>query len=344
MKRFLALFISVFYYMSSTMAFGACSNLYFVKNADKNYVKSLVEPQIDTSKYYIQRKDPYYAYTKTKEPDFVVVIIQQTGSNLFYYFKSSSNNALDKVILKALKNGGLTYEKSLNEKYISLYETQAQKVLMGSINYDFSEPKQNTPQYNSTSANKVSNNTLKGYVGKIDKGTSFKTYLQTPINTATANVGDAVTAILSEDWVFNGNVVAPQGSVVSGSLKTARHAKIGSINGRVVINFNKLTTPEGKVYNISTEAVDFTVTNEGKLGRAAKTVASGALIGLAGGLLIALLSSDHNYGSAMAIGAASGAVGGAIKEGVEAGVDAEIPVYTELDLTLTKPLSVTFQY
>ena len=346
MKKFVALFISVLYLLSANMTFAACSNLYFVKNANKDYVKTLVEPQIDTAKYYIQKKDPYYAYTKSKANEFVVVILQQTGANMFYYFKSSGNNSLDKSILKALKDGGLTYEKSLNEKYISLYEAQAQKVLMGNnISYDFSEPKPVSPQYRSTTANNVQNTTLKGYVGKIDKGTTFKTYLQTPLNTATASVGDAVTAILSEDWVFNGNVVAPQGSVVTGSLKTARHAKLGSINGRVVINFNRLTTTEGKVYNISTDVVDFTVTNEGKLGRTAKTVASGALIGLASGLLWALLSSgDTSYGQAMAIGAATGAVGGAVKEGLEAGVDAEIPVYTELDLTLTKPLSVTFQY
>ena len=344
MKKFLALFITVFYLFSSNMAFAVCSNLYFVKNANKDYVKSLVEPEISTTKYNIQKKDPYYAILKSNGSDYVVVILQQTGGNLFYYFKSSTNNALDKNILKALKNVGLEYEKTANEKYITLYETQAQKVLVGNTNYNFSEPKPAQSQYKSTSSNKISNTSLKGYVGKIDKGTSFKAYLQTPLNTATANVGDNVVAILSEDWVVNGSVIASQGSVVNGVLKTARNAKIGSINGRVVINFNKLTTTEGKVYNISTEAIDFTVTNEGKLGRTAKTVASGALIGLASGLLYALLSSDHNYGSAMAIGAATGAVGGAVKEGFEAGVDAEIPVYTELELVLTKPLSVTFQY
>lgn len=346
MKKFTALLISIFYLLSANMTFAACSNLYFVKNADKSYVKTLVEPQIDTTKYYLQKKDPYFAYTKSKTNDFVVVILQQTGANMFYYFKSSGNNALDRAILKALKDGGLTYEKSLNEKYISLYEVQAQKVLMGNnISYDFSEPKPATPQYTSTTANKVQNNTLKGYVGKIDKGTTFKAYLQTPLNTATASVGDSVTAILSEDWVFNGSVVAPQGSVVSGKVKKARHATIGTVNGRVVIDFNNLTSTEGKVYNISTEAVDFTVTNEGKLGRTAKTVATGAIIGIVGGLLYALLSDgDTSYGKAVAVGAATGAVGGAVKEGIEAGVDAEIPVYTELDLTLTKPMNVTFQY
>ena len=346
MKKFLALFISIFYLLSANMSFAACSNLYFVKDANKNYVKSLVEPEIYKSKYEIQKKDPYYAILKTNGADYVVVILQQTGNNLFYYFKSTNSNVLDKAILKSLKSGGLDYEKTANEKYITLYEAQAQKVLMGSTNYDFSEPKQvQQPQYTSTTANRVQNTALKGYVGKIDKGTTFKTYLQTPLNTATANVGDSVTAILSEDWIVNGSVIAPQGSVVTGTVKKARHATIGSINGRIVINFNNLTTTEGKVYNISTEAVDFTVTNEGKLGRTAKTVATGAIIGLVGGLIYALLSDGGtSYGKAVAVGMASGAASGALKEGVEAGVDAEIPVYTELNLVLTKPISVTFQY
>ena len=111
------------------MSFAACSNLYFVKDANKNYVKSLVEPEIHKSKYEIQKKDPYYAVLKTNGADYVVVILQQTGNNLFYYFKSTNSNVLDKAILKSLKSGGLDYEKTANEKYITLGYMPQQQAL-----------------------------------------------------------------------------------------------------------------------------------------------------------------------------------------------------------------------
>ncbi len=346
MKKFLAVFLALFYMLSVNTCFAAVSNLYFVKNVDKSTVKSVVEPIINNGKYNIQKQDPYYAILKTDASNYIIVILQPTGSNLFYYFQSTDNNAIDKNILKALKKANISYEQTQNQKYISLYESQAQKVLMydGNMQYDFSEPKQTQNKYIPQQQQTQQSTTLKGYVGKVDKGTTFKTYLQTPINTATANKGDSVTAVLTDDWTYNGHIIAPQGSLVTGTLTKARHATYGSLNGRVVIDFNKLTTVDGKTYDISLETVDFTVTNDGKLKSTAKNIVAGAALGVLSGLLIALLSKDASYGSAIAIGAASGAGVGAIKSGVEAGVDAEIPIYTELDLTLAKALSVSFQY
>ena len=346
MKRFLALFLALFYMLSINTTFASVSNLYFVKNIDKETVKSIVEPIIDNGKYNIHKKDPYYAILKADASNYIIVILQTTGSNLFYYFQSTDNNVVDKNILKALKKANITYEQTQNPKYISLYESQAQKVLMydGNVQYDFSEPKQNTNVYTPQQPQTQQSTTLKGYVGKVEKGTTFKTYLQTPINTATAYKGDSVTAVLTDDWTYNGHIIAPQGSVVTGTLTKARHATYGSRNGRVVIDFNKLTTVDGKTYDISIEEVDFTVTNDGKLKSTVKNVATGAVLGALSGLLFALCARDANYGASIAIGAASGAGIGAISSGIEAGVDAEIPIYTELDLTLSKPLSVSFQY
>ena len=41
---------------------------------------------------------------------------------------------------------------------------------------------------------------------------------------------------------------------------------------------------------------------------------------------------------------AGGAATGMLSSGAEKGVDAEIPIYTELELALTKPLSVVLSY
>lgn len=184
---------------------------------------------------------------------------------------------------------------------------------------------------------------LKGSVVSVGSGTKIKTYLQNPINTSSAQKGDRVIAVLTDDLKYNGVVVAPQGSLVYGTLTKARHATYGSRNGRVVIEFNQMVTPENKTYDIETEKIDFTVTNDGKVGRTVGNAVAGAAVGALAGLLFGALG-DYSLGTAAAIGAGVGAGTSLIGSGVERGVDAEIPSFTELELTLTKPFRVTVNY
>ena len=181
---------------------------------------------------------------------------------------------------------------------------------------------------------------LKGSIVSVESGTKFKTYLQNPINTSSANKGDRVVAVLTDDIRLGGVNVVPQGSIVYGTLSKARHATYASRNGRVVIEFNQLVTPDNKTYEISTEKIDFTVTNDGKVARTVGNAVAGAAVGALAGLLFAALG-DYSFGTAAAIGAGIGAGTSLIGSGAERGVDAEIPSFTELELTLTKPLKVS---
>ena len=184
---------------------------------------------------------------------------------------------------------------------------------------------------------------LKGSIISIDSGTKINTYLQNPINTSSANKGDRVVAILTDDLRYNGVVAVPQGSLVYGTLSKARHATYGSRNGRVVIEFNQLVTPDNKTYEIATEKIDFTVTNDGKVARTVGNAVAGAAVGALAGLLFGALGGG-NLGTAAAIGAGVGAGTSLIGSGAERGVDAEIPSFTQLELTLTKPFSVSVNY
>ena len=203
-----------------------------------------------------------------------------------------------------------------------------------------------TAQNYQTQQNQYQNNSnsLKGSVIQVSKGSSFKAYLQTPINTSTASVGDEVRGVLSNNWTYGGRTIAPQGSVLTGSVKTARHATYGSRNGRVVFSFNKLMTPDGKTYDISTEETDFTVTNDGKLAGAVSEVLVGAAVGALVGLLYGACSRDTSTWKSTAISAGVGAGAAAIKAGAEKGVDAEIPVYTEIDVTLSSTFAIVAGY
>jgi len=339
MKKLFAVIICSFYMLSTQVCFAA-NNLYFVKNTQKSVVSDIVSQVLSAEKNYnITKQNPYLAVSTKNGSDYILIILQTSSDNLFYYFQSSKDEKIDKAIKKLLKKQNIVFEQSYNTMYLSTFENQAQKILTNTTSkYTFDEPTQQSTV--NTAVQKKDNTVLKGYVGQVSKGSVFNAYLQTPINTATANIGDNVTAILTEDWVYNGYTVAQQGSTVTGQLTKARHATYGSRNGRVVINFNRVTTPEGKVYDLSTEKIDFTITNEGKIQSTVSSALKGALIGAVGGLIVGLLSKDANAGISTAIGAGVGAGTAMAGSALEKGVDAEIPVYTELELTLTKPLNV----
>ncbi len=342
MKRFLALLFAVVYFMSANACF-AVSHLYFVKNTSKNTVKPLVEKSFASKKYLLSKYDPYLGITANNK-NLAVVVLQSSGNNVFYYFDGDSN-ALNNAILKEFSKLNLIYEESFNATYLSTFATKAQNLKVNkSSKYTFEEVSNDVQEIQQRSGRVVSQDVLRGHVSQVPKGTAFNTYLQTPVNTANASVGDKVIAVLSEDWVYNNCVVAPQGSMVYGTLTKARHATYGSMNGRVVILFNQIRTPEGKVYDVSIDDIDFVVSNDGKVNSVVGKVATQAIVGAVLGLVFGLLADDTSVGKSVAIGAAGGAATGMLSSGAEKGVDAEIPIYTELELMLKKPLSVVLNY
>ena len=346
MKRFIALLL-IFFFIGTTNCY-AISELYYVKGIKTTEMEPIVENGYSSQSFHLIKKNPYWGLSQENDQS-VVIIIQQSGDNMFYYYQSDNNLKINKNIMKELKKRGNTVEQSFNTTLIGIYEGLAKEVASETVTlktYNFEEPEENTfqpPQQNSQQ--QYSQPAMyKGYVAQLNAGTKLQAYLQNAINTASASQGDQVIAVLTNALTYNGQEVAPQGSLVYGSLSKARPATYGSRNGRVVINFNQLVTPDNKVYNISTEEIDFTVSNEGKIGESVSNAAGAALLGALAGLLFGALSGSDHIGRNIAIGAGVGAGTSAISSTVERGVDAEIPSLTEIEITLTQPINVTVGY
>lgn len=337
MKKILAIILTMFYSCSNAFAI---SELYYFKNINTTSVMPVIKEAYLSQNYTLKKENPYYGISNKSPENYAVIVIQQSGNNLFYYYTSDKNKKINKDILKKMKSSGVIYEQSFNSNLINVFDNLANNVInpSGATKYTFEEENYSTA---SSSSQKQDNTILSGYVAQIEKGTKFDVYLQNPINTSTASVGDSVVAVLTNDWKYNGYTVAPQGSLVYGSLILAHGAQYASRNGRVVIDFNKIVMPNGKTLNISTEKVDFSVDNEGKFSSSVKNVATGALVGAIGGLILGALAGSDHIGRSVAIGAGIGAGGAAVGSTFEKGVDAEIPSFTELQLVLVEPVRVT---
>ena len=345
-KLFALVLIFMVTSLNNTYAYSA---LYYLKSVKTDDIAPVVKQGFSSQNFSLLKENPFFGVSQNGD-ESALVILQQSGNNLFYYYQSNYNTKIDKYIVKDVKNNGIICEQSFNQNLIDIYDNLAKDIVAnaGATRvYSFEEPTNSfEPPASEQQVQQPTPkpNTYSGYIAQIAAGTKIQCYLQNAINTANASKGDQIIAVVSRDVAYNGGTVIPQGSLIYGSLSKARPATYGSRNGRVVINFNQIVTPENKTFNISTEEIDFTVSNEGKVSEAVKNAAGRAVAGALVGLLFAALSgSDHVLRSA-AIGAGVGAGTSAIYSTAEKGVDAEIPSFTELELTLTQPLSATVGY
>ena len=159
-------------------------------------------------------------------------------------------------------------------------------------------------------------------------------------------LGQNVSVALSSDFYYNGSLIAPAGSSVTGQVLEVSKAKRGSMNGKLMIRFTQITTPYGTQIPIS--AVIKTDDNTGvlvggtKLDVAkdyGKDLAVGSAAGATAGLVMSALSGGE-LGRGTALGTAVGAGGGLVKSIWDKGDNVEIPANAGIELTLTQAITV----
>lgn len=191
------------------------------------------------------------------------------------------------------------------------------------------------------------NNTLKGSVIMVPAGTTMRTILTAPLSSEYTNIGQTVSTALCEDFYYNGQLIAPAGSIVYGTVIESSRAKRGSINGRLCIRFNNISTPYGT--NIPISGVIKTDDMSGVLVGGtkfdvtksyAKDMAVGSASGALSGLVFGALAGG-DIGRGAALGTAVGAGGGLVKSVIDKGNDVEIPSNATIDLILTQPATVS---
>ncbi len=222
-------------------------------------------------------------------------------------------------------------------------------VATASQNYSYQQesatPVYNPQAYPAPNYN-VNETTLKGRIVTVPAGEEFRAVLTTPVSTETAVLGQTVTMALNSDFYYNGNLIAPAGSSVIGTVVETSKAKHGSLNGKLCIRFTTIMTPNGQ--NIPISAVIKTDDGTGVLiggtkldvtKNYAKDLAIGAGAGALAGVIISPLAGGA-IGRGTALATAVGAGGGLAKSIWDKGSDVEIPVSAMLHLTLTQPITV----
>ncbi len=172
--------------------------------------------------------------------------------------------------------------------------------------------------------------------GPLPPGSVVHARLVTALDSATAQKGDTVEAVLSRPLFDGERLVLPEGSLLKGSVLQVRPARRLKHNGQLRMTFRELTPPEGLTEKVEAalEAVNAAKDSNVKLdseGGAEATTPKTRYLGtaLSLGLAAASRGGDHDHGAANAGqdtgGRAAGGAGGFKLIGIALGLAIRSP-------------------
>lgn len=205
-------------------------------------------------------------------------------------------------------------------------------------NYSPIELKQKTPINLETVTR--SNKTLTGSVIEIPEGTTFYITFDSGINSGSLEKNDRLIASLTKDFIYNGLLIAPAGSLVYGNATYAKNAGYAYGSGALEINFNQIITPDGNIIAISTEKIYIEEKSE-RAKKMTRDMLIGALGSMVVGTIFTAIGGGDDWGRNMLIYGGLGAAGGGIRGALQRGKDVDIPDGTTIELKLSLPLNVS---
>lgn len=184
------------------------------------------------------------------------------------------------------------------------------------------------------------NDKLYGSVVQIPSGTSFDVTFDSGISSGSTAKNDRLTVRLTNDFVYNGHLIAPAGSLVYGMATDATNAGYAYGSGAVQLNFSQIMTPVGTLINVSTRTIVLKANSE-RAAKMTRDVVVGALGSMLIGAAFTALSGSNNWGRNLAIYGGIGALGGGIHGAMQRGNEVQIPDGTTIKVTLTNPLTAS---
>lgn len=374
MKKLISLFL-IFLLTANSVLAEEVARLYNVKDTDTSKAAKVIRPLFNMTGFRTIADDNFYIIENPSLNIYHVIILKPNGTDCYYYYLSNDDTDLNKRILDNFDSYDIDTKRIRNSAFLLLFHSEASEFLANSSSgikavsnvqevitlqpaeqdYDFSDEAQArfdnrtsaiTPQTPVTLPKEpviqpAQQNVLKGSVVRVDAGQQFNAVLSSTISSDSITNNDKISALLESDWVVNGTLIAPAGSIVSGSVVDSRAATFAMGDGKIGLNFNQIMTPDGKVIQLTTNEV-YIVGDSPRAKRIAGRVAGGALGGLLLGALFLLGGADPT--GALVSGAAIGGAFGAASAVAQKGEEVYVPEGTVLQIMLAEPMTAQPYY
>lgn len=200
--------------------------------------------------------------------------------------------------------------------------------------------------YDNNSRQNYNGQPLRGHLVSVPAGSVVPVLTTREIGSESLTQGQRVDLTIGSDFYYNGQMIAPAGSIVSGTATVVKSANHGSTNGKLKITFTQITTPQG----IQIPITGVIKTNDGSgllvggtkmdvTKEYAKDMAVGSAAGALSGVVFGALAGG-SVGQGAALGTAVGAGSGLVKSLWDKGNEVSIPANSTIDIILTQPITV----
>jgi hypothetical protein len=193
-------------------------------------------------------------------------------------------------------------------------------------------------------------NELKGHAVYVPAGVTVNAVLSQEINSSSAHIGQAINAILIEDFYYNGTLIIPSGSVIMGTIVKSKKAGALFKDGKIEICFSTIRTPynniipiAAKIYTSDLSGVLEADGTKENIKEAAKTSAIATTTGALAGVIVGAVKDNTSVGKGAIYGAALGLGAGIIKSAFDKGEDVIIPVNAQIEIIFEQPITLTAQ-
>ena len=370
MKKILCIFLIFLLCANSALA-EEYARLYNIRDINTQRAEQIIKPLLKITGFRTITENNFYILENPALNIYTVIALKPNGKDCYYYYLSNEDLDLNKRILENFDSYDFRKKRVRNSAFLMLFHSEASDFLAKSSSgikavsqeqevitlnpvvreeYDFSDEAQakfdnqtaaRTPQIPLTLPQEPviqlqKQNVLKGSLVHIEPGEQFDVVLSSTISSDSIENNDRVSALLEQDWIVNGIIVAPSGSIVNGSVVNSRPAQFAMGDARIGLLFNQILTPDGKVINLTTNEVRVVGESERAKQIAGRT-AKGALSGLLLGALFII--GGVNPARALIGGAAVGGAFGATSAIMTKGDDVHIPEGTILQIMLAEPMT-----
>ncbi len=193
------------------------------------------------------------------------------------------------------------------------------------------------------------NSNLQGHAVYVPAGVTCQGVLSQQISSESAIVGQSVSVILKNDFVYNNQVIAPVGSTIYGSIVSNQKAGLGNRNAKTLVRFTTISTPYGNTIPVNAIIATTDLSGMLKGGAAmdsAKEYAKDTVVGAGAGAVLGTAMgalAGGSVGKGAIYGTALGAGAGLLKRTADKGEPVLIPANSLVNLYFIQPITFTAQ-
>ena len=285
MKKLFLLFV---FFFTTALATPAKDFLYEIENINSDYVKNIINLYAKNNNLPLKKNGNEYYLEGKKNHNWLISFTQSEENVEIYFYTPDKNSKAKKEIMKYFAKQNISFSRIKKSSKLQNYRDLSGILFFQNFNTsiatstttntatpisDNTQPKEKLSPKKAIAENSTSDTTL-------PSGLKVNLSLTSPINSESLEKDDRISATVTEDVIADDKILAEKGSIAYGKAIKSEEAKNGYKSGEIVIEFDKILTPQGKEIGMKSSQSIHKKTKAHETAQKAKTLAVSTILGV----------------------------------------------------------------